>query len=173
MGLFDFFKKDAAKKTAGVEVAEQPGLLYSPANGEVIPMAELPDPVFAEGMMGKALGVKPEEGKAYAPISGTVQVAMPHAFGIKNDEVEILIHVGVDTVEMDGDGFDVRVEKGREIKAGTLLVTFDQAKVAAAGHPDTVMTIITNTEELEGSGKAISPIAAGHVAAGEPFLAID
>lgn len=167
MGLFDFLKKQSAPaKPAGIEVAAEKGVVYAPASGRVEPMESLPDPVFAGGAMGPALGVWPEEGKVYAPVSGTISVAMPHAYGIAGDDgVEILVHVGVDTVEMAGDGFDVKVSKGQQVKAGDVLLEFNRDKVAAAGHPDVVITVVT-------SGQGVVSAAEGQVAAGTPLITL-
>lgn len=172
MGLFDLFRKQGPARPSPLGITTKPDLVYAPANGRVEPMESLPDPVFASGAMGTALGVWPEEGVVYAPISGAVTVAMPHALGIVNDEVELLVHVGVDTVEMNGDGFSVQVEKGQRVSAGDALLVFDRAKVADAGHPDAVMAIVTNTAEVEAAGGRVEPVASGSVSAGEPFLRV-
>ncbi|MDY5271182.1 glucose PTS transporter subunit IIA [Tractidigestivibacter sp.] len=173
MDVFDFLKKAAEPaKPHAIAVDAQPGMIFAPASGQTVPMAELPDPVFAGGAMGKTLGVSPDEGLVYAPISGTVQVAMPHAFGIANDETEVLIHMGVDTVEMNGDGFEAQVEKGQQVKAGEPLLRFDKCKVAEAGRAGAVTVIVTNTEDLEASDKSVVPLATGSVSAGDPFVSI-
>lgn len=174
MGLFDFLKKatepaipEAVRTTGG------PGVVHAPATGRVEPMASLPDPVFAGGAMGLATGVWPERGIAFAPISGTLTIAMPHAFGIVNDEMEVLVHVGVDTVEMNGEGFEVLVEKGQQIEAGSPLVTFDRDKVAAAGYPDVVITIVMSTADVEARGGSVSACAEKHIEAGAPLMRVE
>lgn len=171
MGLFSFFSRKSTAP-ANINVDEAPGTVCAPVGGRVIAMPNLPDPVFSDGIMGEAIGIEPEQGVAYAPISGTVQAVMPHAFGIKGEGIEILLHIGVDTVKMNGDGFDVHVSKGQEVKAGDILVTFDRAKVAAAGYPDTVMVIVSNTAEVEAIGKHVEPVALGVVAAGAPLFLV-
>lgn len=168
MGLFDkiFGSKKPAKPEA-LSIATEKGAVYAPATGRVEPMESLPDPVFASGAMGPCLGVWPDDGNVFAPVSGTVTAAMPHAFGFLGDDgVEVLIHVGVDTVEMKGDGFTVHVKKDDHVAAGTPLLTFDKAKVAKAGHPDVVMTIITNADDLA----SVDPVATGTVAAGDKLI---
>ena len=164
MGLFDkLFGSKAPAKPEAISIAVEKGAIYAPVSGKVEAMENIPDPVFASGAMGPCLGVWPEDGNVFAPVSGTVTAAMPHAFGFVGDDgVEVLIHVGVDTVEMKGDGFTVHVKKDAHVAAGTPLLTFDKAKVAKAGHPDIVMTIITNGDDLT----AITPVAEGTVAAG-------
>lgn len=172
MGLFDFFKKQNSKAPQPIAIAEELGIVYAPASGTVEPMAALPDPVFAGGAMGVALGVNPTEGVVYAPISGTVTVAMPHAIGITSPDLEILIHVGVDTVEMNGDGFELQIEKNQQVSAGDVLLVFDREKVTAAGYPDTVMAIVTNTADIESTGGSVKAAAFESVSAGEPFIRV-
>ena len=170
MGLFDklFGKKPAASaKPEAVTVAAEKGAVYAVASGRVEETAQIPDPVFACEAMGKTVAIWPDEGVAYAPISGTVASAMPHAFGIAGDDgVEVLVHIGVDTVEMNGDGFKVWIDAGAHVSAGDPVVSFDKAKVANAGHPDIIMTIITNSDDLA----SIEKVAEGTVAAGAKVM---
>ena len=164
MGFFDklFGTKKVAKPEA-IAVTTEKGAVYAPAAGKVEPMSSLPDPVFSSGAMGPCLGVWPADGNVYAPVSGTVTAAMPHAFGFLGDDgVEVLIHVGVDTVEMKGDGFTVHVKQGEHVTAGTPLLTFDKKKVANAGHPDVVMTIVTNADDLA----SVEAVGTGDVTVG-------
>ena len=132
--------------------------------GSVVAMEDLPDPVFSEGMMGPALGVRPESGVVYAPVCGIVSVAMPHAVGIISDTgVEVLIHIGVDTVKLGGRGFSTLVAKGQHVEAGEPLTVFDCEAVTAAGFDDIIITAVTNADELGG----VTPSRLGRVAAGE------
>ncbi|MBR3225439.1 MAG: PTS glucose transporter subunit IIA [Atopobiaceae bacterium] len=113
------------------------------------------------------MAVWPETGDVFAPISGTVASAMPHAFGIAGDDgVEVLVHVGVDTVSMNGDGFQVWVKAGDHVAAGDAILTFNKDKVAKAGYKDIIMTIITNSDDLAN----IQKVAAGTVAAGDKLM---
>ncbi len=164
MGFFDkLFGTKKVEKPEAIAVTTEKGAVYAPAAGKVEPMSSLPDPVFSSGAMGPCLGVWPADGNVYAPVSGTVTAAMPHAFGFLGDDgVEVLIHVGVDTVEMKGDGFTVHVKKDEHVTAGTPLLTFDKKKVANAGHPDVVMTIVTNADDLA----SVEAVGAGEVAVG-------
>lgn len=155
MGLFDIFKK---KEEVDLTV-DYPAVLGAPGTGKIVPMAEIPDPVFSEGILGMCCGVEPSEGKVYAPINGEISnlTGTLHAVGITAAEMEILIHVGVDTVEMKGDGFTSCVKMGQKVKKGDLLLTMDLEKIAAAGHPATIICAVTNSEdfasvELVGSG---------------------
>ena len=171
MSFLDYLRA-ARRAPKALDLRPDPGVLCAPCSGRVVAMPDLPDPVFAGGMMGKAVGVRPEEGVVYAPVSGTVTVAMPHALGIRGEGVELLVHVGVDTVNMNGDGFEVKVRKGERVRAGDVLLVFDREKVAAAGYPDTVMEVVTNSPEIEGSGGAVNAVAEGSVRAGEPLMRV-
>lgn len=122
-------------------------------------MCEIPDPVFSEGVLGQCCGIEPVEGKVYAPVDGKVtQVAgSKHALGFAGPGgVEILIHAGVDTVEMNGDGFAPQVKAGDMVKKGQLVMTMDLDKIQAAGHPSTVMTAVTNSDDFSGVDLAAS-----------------
>ncbi len=123
------------------------GVVKSPVNGTIIPAKDIPDPVFAEETMGPSIGIQPTEGIVYAPFDGQVMMIFPtnHAIGLKADNgMEVLIHVGVDTVAMDGDGFASFVKQDDKVKAGDKLLSFDRDKIAAANHPDTVIVALTN-----------------------------
>ena len=140
-----------------------PNVIGSVAQGTFVPMAELSDPTFSQGVLGFCCGVTPDNGNVYAPVDGVIsQLADTlHAVGIEAGGVELLIHVGVDTVEMKGSGFTSHVREGQAVKKGDLLLTVDLAKVKAAGHPTTIMVAVTNSDDLasveaEGSG-AVQP----------------
>lgn len=115
--------------------------------GKVIPLKEVKDGVFSEGVMGDGLAIVPENNILYAPVNGTITVLMEesrHACGMRlKNGMEILLHVGIDTVDMKGDGFQYLVKEGETVKAGTPLLQFDRDKIKAAGHPDTTVCIIT------------------------------
>ena len=168
MGLFDrLFGGKKPSAPASIAVSAEKGAVYAPVAGKVEPMESLPDPVFSSGAMGPCLGVWPTDGNVFSPVSGTVTAAMPHAFGLLGDDgVEVLIHVGVDTVEMKGDGFTVHVKKDAHVAAGDPLLTFDRHKVATAGHPDVVMTIITNADDLA----SVEVVGSGDVAVGSKLF---
>ena len=158
MGLFDLFKKKEAAAPAPVV---WPVVVTAAAKGNVLKMDEIPDPVFSQGVLGQCCGIEPVEGKVFAPVDGEVsQIAeSKHAIGFTAPgKVEVLIHVGVDTVDMNGDGFVPQVKEGDKVKKGQLVLTMDMDKIKAAGHPSTVITVITNCDdfagvELSGSGK--------------------
>lgn len=169
MGLFDFLKgrEQPAGKTAP---APFPKTLAAPASGTFVPMDQVPDEVFSTGVLGKCCGIDPEEGEVHAPADGKItQVADSlHAVGIQAGEMELLIHVGVDTVEMNGDGFSAKVKPGQSVKRGDLLLTVDLEKVRAAGHPATVILAVTNTDDFA----SVEETASGSVHTGEEILRI-
>ncbi|MFV0459530.1 MAG: beta-glucoside-specific PTS transporter subunit IIABC [Actinomycetales bacterium] len=146
--------------------------ITSPVNGVVIPLHKVPDAAFSSGAMGPGVGVEPSDGAIVAPCSGTVVVSMDtgHAFGIRTDSgVEVLVHVGVDTVQMGGAGFTGAVAKGTRIEAGQRLVTADLDAIAAAGHPDTVIVIVTNHTKVS----AVSEPSLGRVMGGQTMFTVD
>lgn len=148
MGLFDFLKK---KEPAAAPAAPAfPVTLAADGKGKVIDMENIPDEVFKLGVLGTCCAIDPVEGKVYAPIDGEITQAPDsgHALGIQAGELEILIHVGVDTVDMKGDGFDQKVKVGDKIKKGQLVLEMDLAKIAAAGHPACIITVVTNTDDF-------------------------
>jgi PTS system beta-glucosides-specific IIC component len=134
------------KKESGEEFA-------SPVTGNVIPVKEVHDEVFASESMGKGIGIRAEEGRVYAPFDGTASVVFPtgHAVGLTDENGnEFLIHIGIDTVELKGDGFTSYVQQGSSVKKGDLLVEFDKEKIQKAGYDATVIYIITDADrEIE------------------------
>lgn len=115
--------------------------------GKVITLKEVNDGVFSEGVLGDGLAIIPEEGVLYAPADAEVTVLMPdsrHACGLKLDNgMELVLHIGIDTVDMQGDGFEYLVEQGQNIKQGTPLIRFDREKIKEAGHPDVTICVVT------------------------------
>ena len=136
--------------------------LRSPIVGEVVALNEVNDPVFSSGVMGQGIAVKPSKGVVYAPADAEIAIAFPtgHAYGLKTDSgAEILIHVGIDTVSMNGEGFEAKVSQGDRVKAGDVIGTFDSEAIAANGLDDTTMVIITNTMDYA----EVTPITTGSV----------
>ena len=167
MALFDRFrKKETAKEEKVLET-----VVGSPTEGTVVPMEEIPDPVFSQGVLGTCCGVVPEQGKVFAPINGEiVQVSdTKHAVGIASaNGLELIIHVGIDTVDMEGDGFTVDIKKGDKVKKGDLILTMDLDKIKAAGHPDLVILAVTNP----GENKEAKLVANENVRPGEDLFQI-
>ncbi|UXY40578.1 glucose PTS transporter subunit IIA [Granulicatella adiacens] len=136
--------------------------LHSPIVGEVVALSEVNDPVFSSGVMGQGIAVKPSKGVVYAPADAEIAIAFPtgHAYGLKTDNgAEILIHVGIDTVSLNGKGFEAKVSQGDRVRAGDIIGTFDSEVIAANGLDDTTMVIITNTMDYA----EVTPIATGSV----------
>lgn len=145
--------------------------IVSPLNGEVVALSDVNDPVFSSGAMGNGIAVKPSDNTVYSPVDGTIQIAFEtgHAYGIKsNDGAEILIHIGIDTVSMDGKGFDQKVTANQTVKKGDVLGTFDLNEIAAAGLDSTTMIIVTNTADYA----EVNPVATGSVAKGDALIAV-
>ncbi len=138
-----------APKTSVIRCAA--GKVLQPVKGRVIAREEIPDETFAAGILGDGVGIEPEEGVVVAPFDGEITsvAESKHAIGIESNGMDVLIHVGVDTVSMNGDGFVPAVKEGDTVKAGQKLLTFDRAKIKAAGHPETVVVLLTNSDDLE------------------------
>ncbi|EFR43677.1 PTS transporter subunit IIBC [Streptococcus pseudoporcinus] len=125
--------------------------IYSVAQGVVLPITEVKDQVFASKMMGDGFAVEPTSGEIYAPVSGIITSIFPskHALGLITDSgLEVLIHVGLDTVELNGEPFDVQVSQGQKVKAGDLLIKADLEAIVAAGKEKTIVLVFTNQAEV-------------------------
>jgi PTS system beta-glucosides-specific IIC component len=144
----------------------------APMSGAVIPLADVKDKVFASGALGKGIGIIPSHGQVYAPFAGTVVTAFPtgHAFGIKSaDGVEALIHIGIDTVQLEGKGFSAAVTQGQVVEAGDLLGTVDLDAVQAAGYDPTTIVVITNTAQFT----AVIPAEGHQLTHGDTAIVIE
>lgn len=159
MGLFDMFKKKNAC------------IVGACSAGKVVAMADIPDDVFSQGILGPCVGIEPVDGNVYAPCDGKISQLTDtlHAVGLESaDGVEILVHCGVDTVAMNGEGFTNPVAEGQAVKKGDLILTMDLEKVKAAGHPTTIITIITNGDDFG----SVDVVAEGDVALGADLVKI-
>ena len=154
-------KKAAAPAQAQVAAAKAPtasvirctaGEVLQPVEGNVIPYTDIPDDTFASGVLGAGVGVQPTGEVVFAPFDGEVTsvAESKHAVGLSHGDMELLIHVGVDTVAMNGDGFNCLVSEGDQVKAGQPLIQFSRDKIKAAGYSDTVAVLLTNSDDLEG-----------------------
>ena len=139
-----------------VQLATEPQVVYaeisSPVKGELLPLSQSDDEAFASQAMGKGFVVKPSEGKVYAPVDGKVVslFSTKHAIGILGDNgAEILIHIGIDTVDLKGKYFTAHVKQGQKVTKGQLLIEFDRSKITASGYNDEIMVIITNTNSYQ------------------------
>lgn len=143
----------------------------SPVKGQAVALSTVNDPVFSSEMMGKGIAVVPESDEVFAPVDGTLTVVYDtkHAYGIESDKgAEILIHIGIDTVNLAGEHFTTAKQSGDQVKKGDLLGTFDRAAIKKAGYDDTVMVIVTNTANYSD----VAPLGKTGVAAGEEIFEI-
>ena len=127
------------------------GAVLQPVEGTVISREAIPDATFSAGVLGDGVGIQPSAEVVFAPFDGTVSSVAEsrHAVGLESNGMELLIHVGVDTVNMNGDGFTCLVKEGDEVKAGQPLIRFSREKIKAAGYSDTVAVLLTNSDDLE------------------------
>ena len=127
------------------------GTILQPVKGTVIAREDIPDETFASGVLGDGVGIQPSDDLVVAPFDGTITsvAESKHAVGIESNGMEMLIHVGVDTVKMNGDGFTCLVREDEAVKAGQPLIRFSRAKIKAAGFSDTVAVLLTNSDDLE------------------------
>ena len=133
------------------------GNVVQPVAGRIIPASEIVDPMFAAETMGPSVGIIPEGETVYAPFDGEVIMVFPtkHAVGLaSNDGIEVLVHVGIDTVNMDGKGFECFVGQGDKVEKGDRLLTFDRSEIKKAGYSDTVIVVLTNGNDLPDVAKA-------------------
>lgn len=157
--------------TGNIPVAPQNETIQTPIVGDVVALENVDDPVFSSGAMGQGIAVKPSQGVVYAPADAEVSIAFAtgHAYGLKTaNGAEILIHVGIDTVSMNGEGFEQKISQGDKVKAGDVLGTFDSSKIAAAGLDDTTMVIVTNTADYA----SVTPVASGSVVKGDAIIEV-
>lgn len=122
--------------------------LYAPVSGEVVKLDTVSDPIFAKKIMGDGFAIEPNDGKIVSPVAGKVMVKQGHAIGFKRiDGLEVLLHLGIDTVSLNGAPFALKVSIGDIVEAGDDLGKADWAQVEAAGLPKTTMVLITNTAD--------------------------
>ena len=141
MGLFD--------KLFGKKETINPNHVYAPMAGKAVAITEVPDPTFAEGMLGNGIAIEPTEGKVYAPCDATVDMMFDtgHAVSLVSDNgIEILIHVGLETVSLEGKPFKIHVQNGQKVKKGDLLMEADLEAIKAAGLPTITPVLICNTD---------------------------
>lgn len=175
MGLMDRFKgrpQATRERPEGIRVADgaaSAGSVLSAVTGRLVAMRDIPDPVFASGALGVCAGVWPEEDVVFAPVSGVVTAAMPHAMVIATDDgLELLVHAGIDTVELRGDGFELYRGRGDRVRAGDALMAFSRAKVAKAGYQDIVICVVANSDRYED----VTVEAPRQVRAGEKIIGV-
>lgn len=166
-------KQSEVSRTVTAQTSEETGLVTigSPLKGDILPLNEIHDDVFASGAMGPGAAVVPKEGKVYAPEDGTVSMLFDtlHAIGFTTEQgAEILIHVGMDTVKLDGKYFTPHTESGANVKKGELLLEFDMEKIKHAGYELVTPVIITNAEDMG----EVQAVTSGSVMPGDTILQI-
>ena len=167
-------KDGTAEKTVqlapSVQAADQ--LVLSPIQGKIVDLTEVPDPAFSSGAMGQGIAIEPSVGRVVAPFDGTVTVAFKkkHALAVVSDSgAEILVHVGVDTVKLDGQHFVSHIKEGDRVNAGDLLLEFDITQIKGAGYPTVTPIIVTNSANYQ----QVLPVkAGGEVNAQDPLLSL-
>lgn len=138
--MFNLFKRNKGKSE-----------LDTIGKGEVINLEEVEDPIFSQKMMGDGYGFRPEDGKIYSPVDGEISMIpdTKHGIGISTDDgLELLIHMGIDTVELNGEPFDIQVKKGSHVKKGQLLAVMDLNQIRDSNKKTTTMVIVTNSNDL-------------------------
>ena len=143
--------------------------LAAPVDGEAVPLKEVQDPTFGEEILGKGMAVRPEQGSVYAPCDATVELAFEtgHAVSLKADSgAEILIHIGIDTVRLNGKYFRVHVSNGDHVSKGQLLIEFDREAIAAEGYDTITPMVICNSDDY----RKIEAITGNRVHAGDKVL---
>ena len=139
---------EANETTANQTIQVASVSINSPINGKMLPLSEVQDEAFSGGMLGKGVAFEPVEGKVVAPFDGEVVSLFPtkHAIGLQsNDGVELLIHVGLNTVDLNGKFFEAHVKQGDKIKQGQTLLTFDLENIREAGYVTQTPVVVTNT----------------------------
>ena len=137
----------------------------------MVALEDTPDAVFASGAMGQGIAIEPSVGEVVAPADGVIRLLFPtnHVIGLATDDgAEILIHVGMDTVALEGEGFMAHVTQGSKVKAGQLLLSFDIDTIKKAGYPVTTPIIVTNTADY----KTVEALAGGDVKLGDDLLKV-
>lgn len=161
---------DASSNASTVAATGTVATIVSPLTGDIKPLSEAKDPVFAQGVMGQGILIEPSAGELVAPVSGTVSVLFPskHAVGlVSEDGVELLMHIGMDTVNLDGKGFTAHVSQGNKVAVGDALISFDIAAITGAGYPVETPVIVTNHTDYQ---VAVLEDATGSVSVGQAIL---
>ena len=169
MGFFDKLFGGKAKDENTSKFTNQSKTILTPLQGKVLAQADIPDETFAQGILGPGCGIEPTGKTVYAPFDGTVnQVASTlHAVGLTSEDgIEILVHVGMDAVEMNGEGFMAKVKECDMGKAGAPLLKVDLDAIRAAGHPTATAIIVTNGDDMG----ELKMLAEGDVLAGTPLF---
>lgn len=163
-------KKDEEDAANAVEKKDE-NTIYAPLAGNVIALEEIPDDTFASGVLGNGVGIEPEVGEVVAPFDGSIVTLTDtkHAIGLAGPKgMEMLIHVGVDTVNMKGEGFEVYVAEGDTVKAGQKLMRFDIEKIKESGYSTTTAVLLNNSDDYDN----FKVVKTGVVKKGEPVITV-
>ena len=161
MGLFD--------KLFGKKEEINPNHIYAPMAGEAVELTKVPDPTFAEGLLGQGIAIEPTDGKICAPVNGTVDTMFDtgHAVTLVSDNgIEILIHVGLETVGLNGEPFQVKVQNGQKVKKGDILMIADLDAIKAAGLPTITPVLVCNSDDYT----TFNTVTGKTVASGEMIM---
>lgn len=164
-----FLDKLLGKTQKASDAGQKALCVWAPADGKVIALEEFPDPVFSSEGLGPGCGILPTGDLVTAPFDGAVTVLADtlHAVGLIGDNgVEVLIHIGVDTVEMNGEGFQACAKGEQKVRRGDPLIRFDREAIKKAGHPDAIAVVVTNAADFAG----VTLEKTGDTAAGDPLL---
>ncbi|MEU6539008.1 PTS glucose transporter subunit IIA [Streptomyces sp. NPDC047000] len=139
----------------------------APVTGELIALSQVGDPAFSAGLLGPGMGVRPSSGEVTAPVGGALVSVMPHAYGLRTPQgLEVLVHVGIDTVSLKGRHFDPLVEQGQQIEPGQALVRVDVPAIVEAGLDPTVIVVVTNADSVGGIETQVpGPVESGQAVA--------
>lgn len=173
MAIFDKFtkKEESVEIPESLQIDAQPGIGYAPVSGRVIRMTDVPDKVFSTEVLGKGCALWPDGNVVYAPANGWVGTAMGHAITIKSDGgVEVLVHVGVNTVNLKGKGFTNLVSDGDRVVAGQPIIVMDRKVITEAGYQDCVVFAISNSADL--ADVELTAEFSEKVEAGAPILKV-
>lgn len=163
MGIFDFFKKGSKKDENWIEI-------YSPLNGKVIDLSEIPDEAFAGRMIGDGCGIDPTEGSISSPVEGEIDIfETNHAVSFETkDGLELIVHFGIDTVKLNGEGFTRIAEAGSEVKVGDELVKYDLEFIKGNAKSSKTPVVINNMDDIE----ELQVVASGDVKAGDLLMKV-
>ncbi|QTL92699.1 PTS glucose transporter subunit IIA [Aeromonas jandaei] len=160
MGLFDKLKKlvsDDSSDTGGIEI-------FAPLSGEIVPIEDVPDVVFAEKIVGDGIAIKPAGNKMVAPCDGTIGKIFEtnHAFSLESDSgIELFVHFGIDTVELKGEGFKRIAQEGQQVKSGDTIIEFDLAVLEAKAKSTLTPVVISNMDEIKELVKMTGAVTVG------------
>ncbi len=169
--VFSYYQKKRHPEAPVVSFFSSEGgiLIASPLEGKLLPLDGIEDPVFSAGVLGKGCAIEPDKGEIYAPADGVIlKIAeSSHAVSLRCDSgVDLLIHVGMDTVERHGAGFAPQVRAGEHVQSGQLLLKFDLQKIRADGYPLTTPVVVTNSDAFSD----VTVVASGNVTEGQNIL---